>query len=112
MELTNKSCVPCRGGIPAMTKEQAKKFIPLTHGWELVEDTRKIRRRFEATDFIQALKLVQLIAELAESEGHHPDISFGWGYCTVIFYTHKINGLHENDFIMAAKVNDLAEKIH
>lgn len=111
MELTKKSCVPCKGGIPAMTEEQAKEMAPLNNGWELIEDARKIRRRFEAENFVEALKLVELIGELAETEGHHPDITFGWGYCTVIFYTHKINGLHENDFIMAAKVNDLARNL-
>jgi len=110
MELTEKSCVPCRGGIPAMTKDQAEKMTSLTLGWELFEDAKKIRHTYEVTDFVQALKLVELIAELAETEGHHPDITFGWGYCTVVFYTHKIGGLHENDFIMAAKVNELAKE--
>lgn len=110
MELTKKSCVPCRGGIPAMTKEQAEEMAALTLGWELFEDAKKIRHKFEVENFVQALKLVVLIAELAESEDHHPDITFGWGYCSVVFYTHKIGGLHENDFIMAAKVNELAEK--
>ncbi len=111
MDLTEKSCVPCRGGIPAMTKEQAEKMTSQTLGWELYENAKKIRQTYETTDFVQALKLVELIAELAETEGHHPDITFGWGYCTVVFYTHKIGGLHENDFIMAAKVNNLAKKI-
>src|SRR5438046_285231 len=65
-------------------------------------------RRWRAVDVAAALGLVEQIAAIAEAEGHHPDIGFGWGYCRVVFYTHKIKGLHENDFIMAAKVNALA----
>ncbi|MBT5677107.1 MAG: 4a-hydroxytetrahydrobiopterin dehydratase, partial [Rhodospirillaceae bacterium] len=68
-----------------------------------------LSRKFELGDFVAALDLVNKIGELAESEGHHPDISFGWGYCNVLLYTHKISGLHQNDFIMAAKINELSD---
>jgi 4a-hydroxytetrahydrobiopterin dehydratase len=109
MSLAQKTCVPCRGGIPPLTPAEAGAFLKQTEGWELLEGSTKIRRTFKTKNFASALALVQKVGDLAESEGHHPDISFGWGYCTVLFYTHKIKGLHENDFIMAAKVNALAE---
>ena len=108
MSLTSKTCVPCRGGVPPLPSAEARAFLKETPGWELIDDDTKIRRAFTLGDFAEAMDLVQKVGALAESEGHHPDITFGWGYCTVLFYTHKIKGLHENDFIMAAKVNDLA----
>ena len=108
MSLTSKTCVPCRGGIPPLALDEARAFLDQTPGWELIDDTTKIRRTFTLDDFAAAMTLVQKVGDLAEDEGHHPDITFGWGYCTVLFYTHKIKGLHENDFIMAAKVNALA----
>ena len=107
MELTKKSCVPCRGGIPAMTKEQAEEMAALTLGWELFEDAKKIRHKFEVENFVQALKLVVLIAELAESEDHHPDITFGYGYCLIMIHTHAIKALSINDFILAAKIDNI-----
>ena len=86
-------------------------MIAETPGWTLSDDTTRIERSFKLPDFAAALALVNRIGELAEEEGHHPDLSFGWGYCRVVFYTHKIKGLHENDFIMAAKVNAVADGI-
>ena len=108
MSLTSKTCVPCRGGIPPLQPAEARTFLKQTPGWELTHDDTRIRRAFTLDDFAEAMVLVQKIGDLAEAEGHHPDIAFGWGYCTVVFYTHKIGGLHENDFIMAAKVNALS----
>ena len=108
MSLTSKTCVPCRGGIPPLQPAEAQTFLKQTPGWELTHDDTRIRRAFTLDDFAEAMALVQKIGDLAEAEGHHPDIAFGWGYCTVVFYTHKIGGLHENDFIMAAKVNALS----
>ncbi len=107
MALNAKSCVPCRGGIPPMTQKEAEKLLFEVPGWELKEGAAKIEGKFKFSDFVSALKFVNQVGELAETEGHHPDITFGWGYCDIIFYTHKINGLHENDFIMASKVNAL-----
>lgn len=108
MDLTQQKCVPCRGGVPPLTSAQARAFLKQTEGWELLDDDTKIKRTFKTKDFTAAMDLVRKVADLSESEGHHPDITFGWGYCSVLFYTHKIKGLHENDFIMAAKVNELA----
>lgn len=78
-----------------------------TPGWDLDEGADKIRRTFRFRDFAQALEFANRVGGLAEEEGHHPDITLGWGYCAVVFRTHKIHALHENDFIMAAKVNAL-----
>ncbi len=108
MSLTNKTCQPCRGGIPPLRPAEARAFLSQTPEWELIDGDTKIRRTFKPGDFAEAMTLVVKIGELAEEEGHHPDITFGWGYCTVLFYTHKIKGLHENDFIMAAKVDALS----
>ena len=107
MELTQKSCVPCRGGIPPLAKAEAENLLAHTPGWELLDEAKKIQRKFRFDDFAQAMKFAQKVGEIAEAEGHHPDIALGWGYCDVLFNTHKIKGLHENDFIMAAKVNAL-----
>ena len=89
-----------------MDRAQAETYLKEVPGWDLIEATR-IQRNFKFKNFVEALAFVNRVGELAEQEGHHPDIGFGWGYCTVTLYTHKIKGLHENDFIMAAKINDL-----
>lgn len=105
--LDQKTCVPCQGGIPPLTADEAKKLLPNADKWKLIDDNTKLQRNFSFDNFVQALDFVNRVGSLAEEEGHHPDITFGWGYCSVLFYTHKINGLHENDFIMAAKTNKL-----
>ncbi len=108
MSLTGKACVPCQGGIPPLTPEQAGNLLPQVPGWSLSEDSDRLNRKFEFDDFVTALEFVNKVGELAEQEGHHPDISLGWGYTDIIIFTHKIQGLHENDFILAAKVNELS----
>ena len=80
-----------------------------TISWALEDEAHRIERTFRFKNFREALSFVQKVGELAEAEGHHPDISFGWGYATVSLRTKKIKGLHENDFIMAAKIDRLAE---
>lgn len=106
-ELKSKKCVPCRGGIPPLTADESNAMMDQIEGWDLIESATKIRRTFTFRDFMQAQAFAVKAGEISESEGHHPDISYGWGYCTILFFTHKISGLHENDFIMAAKVNDI-----
>jgi len=108
MNLSKKTCTPCRGGIPPLEAAQAKALLRDTPGWSLDEEARSIKRSFRFEDFASAMKFAGEVGALAEAEGHHPDIHFGWGYCRVSFQTHKIKGLHENDFIMAAKVNTFA----
>jgi 4a-hydroxytetrahydrobiopterin dehydratase len=106
--LTSKTCTPCRGGVPPLSPQEAERFLAETPDWSLLDDAKRIKRTFKVRDFASAMELARKVGELAEREGHHPDITFGWGYCRVEFQTHKIDGLHENDFIMAAKVNELA----
>jgi 4a-hydroxytetrahydrobiopterin dehydratase len=107
-DLSAKTCTPCRGGIPPLTKAEAQAYAARAPGWALVDDAHTIERSFEFKNFKQALDFVARVGNLAESEGHHPDISFGWGWAKVSWQTKKIKGLHENDFIMAAKTNELA----
>lgn len=105
MSLTTKTCTPCRGGVPPLTRLEAERLLAETPGWKLNDAAAQIERTFVFADFAGALGFVQRIAALAEQEAHHPDICFGWGYCRVALYTHKIGGLHENDFILAAKID-------
>ena len=106
--LASKTCTPCRGGIPPLTADEAKNFQAQAPSWELLDGSRKIQRTFRFKNFRQAFDFVQRAGELAEAQGHHPEIAFGWGYATVALQTKKIQGLHENDFIMAAKFDELA----
>jgi 4a-hydroxytetrahydrobiopterin dehydratase len=100
--LVSKTCTPCRGGVPPLTREQAQLFHARAPDWQLSEEAH---RGFRFRNFQEALTFVQEIGELAEAEGHHPNISFGWGNATVSLQTKKIKGLHENDFIMATKID-------
>jgi 4a-hydroxytetrahydrobiopterin dehydratase len=109
MGLAAKSCGSCRGGVSPLTEEAAQRYLAEIPGWTLIEGAARIERRFRFKDFASAMDFARKVGDLAEQQGHHPDISLGWGYCTVSFHTHKIHGLHENDFIMAAKANALAE---
>ena len=104
-ELTQKVCTPCQGGVPPLTHEEAAQHLGPVQGWELLDDARRIERTDRFKNFWEALAFVQGFGELAEAEGHHPNVCFGWGYATVSLETKKIKGLHENDFIMAAKIN-------
>ena len=107
MSLSEKSCVPCRGGVAPLDQEEAETLLAQTPGWSLIRDNTRLERRFSFNGFVAALKFVNRVGDLAEEEGHHPDIHFGWGYAIIEFYTHKIGGLHDNDFVMAAKVNEI-----
>lgn len=107
--LADKTCIPCRGGIPPLEVSAAKQLLSQAPSWTLMDDARRIERTFRFPDFKGAMAFVTKIGELAEAEGHHPDLHFGWGYATVSLHTHKIKGLHENDFIMAVKIDRLAE---
>jgi len=95
------------GCVPPLTTAEAEKLRVETPAWRLTREGANLQRRFDFPDFKTTLAFVNRIGAIAEEEGHHPDISFGWGYCVVELYTHKIKGLHENDFIMAAKIDAL-----
>lgn len=107
MSLEEKKCIPCQVDLPPLEPNEAKALLQDIPGWQLNADANRINRRYSFKNFVDALAFTQKIGDIAEAEGHHPDIALGWGYCDVLFYTHKIKGLHENDFIMAAKVNEL-----
>ena len=106
--LAQKTCTPCRGGIPPLTQTEAEGLRVEIPDWVLLDDAHRIERTFRFGNFRGAFNFVQKVGELAEAEGHHPDVSFGWGYATVSLRTKKIKGLHENDFIMATKIDGLA----
>ncbi len=111
-ELTGAQCVPCRGGVPTLTDAEIAKLLPDVPGWRVteVEGVKRIERSFEFPDFRSALAFANEVGELAEREGHHPDLHVSWGKVRVETWTHKIQGLHRNDFILAAKTNALLEQ--
>ncbi len=106
--LAEKSCTPCRGGVPPLTPEEAAAYHVQAPDWTLRDEATRVERTYRFKNFREAVGFVQAAAELAEAEAHHPDISFGWGYATISLRTKKIKGLHENDFIMAVKLDRLA----
>lgn len=107
-ELAAKTCVPCESGVRPMTAEEAGKLLGRLHAdWSLNDDATEIRRDFRFKGFYRTMGFVNAVAWIANSENHHPDLEVGWGHCLVRFSTHAINGLSENDFICAAKVDAL-----
>lgn len=105
-DLAGKTCVPCRGGVPPLTGKELDILAKQVPQWKVV-DGHHITRGFIFADFRQALAFVNLVGELAEQQGHHPDILLSWGKAEVTTWTHKINGLTESDFILAAKIDRL-----
>ena len=106
--LVNKKCVPCHGGVTALTLAEAQKKLGLLEGgWNLVEDGKALKREFKFPDFYRTMSFVNAVAHIANQEDHHPDIECGWGYARIRYQTHSIGGLHENDFICAAKIDVL-----
>jgi 4a-hydroxytetrahydrobiopterin dehydratase len=105
-DLASRKCVPCHGGVPRLQGEALGKLARQTPEWELVAE-HHLRRCYKFSNFSDALAFVNRVGALAEEEGHHPDFSFGWGYCDVTIYTHAIDGLSESDFILAAKIERL-----
>jgi 4a-hydroxytetrahydrobiopterin dehydratase len=107
--LADKHCKPCEGGVEPLRAEQVDDLMQGLHGdWKAGKDGQSISRRFEFPAYSRTLGFVNAIAWIAITEGHHPDITFSYGYCEVLFTTHAIGGLSDNDFICAAKVDRLA----
>lgn len=106
MELTAKKCVPCEAGTPPLTLEETQEYLPQAEGWELLEN-KKIRKKFRFKNFRESVAFVNQVAKIAEEEGHHPDIHIIYNRVTFELTTHAIGGLSENDFIMAAKINQI-----
>jgi 4a-hydroxytetrahydrobiopterin dehydratase len=105
--LAQIKCVACRGDEPTVTDVEMAEFLPQVPAWEVVERTgiKRLERVFKFPDFAQALAFTNKVGELAEAEGHHPAILTEWGKVTVTWWTHKIKGLHRNDFILVAKTD-------
>ncbi len=107
--LAQKKCTPCRGGVPPLNPDEVQSSLPQVSDWSAADGDTKIAGEFRFKNFRQTLDFVTAIGELAESEFHHPvSINFGWGFCAIVLQTKKIKGVHENDFIMAAKINEIA----
>lgn len=105
-DLASKTCVPCRGGVPALKGAELQNFKKQLPGWEVVNE-HHLHRRYDFPDFRQALAFVNKVGELAEEQGHHPDIMLTWGKAEITIWTHKVDGLTESDFILAAKIDKL-----
>ncbi len=106
-DLRSKKCVPCSiGAIPLNADEIQDLLKALDKNWDVIDDIQ-IERTFKFKDFKEALEFTNKVGDLAEAEGHHPDICLSWGKVEITLWTHKIKGLHENDFILAAKIDNL-----
>lgn len=104
--LAEKSCVPCRGGVPALRGEALQTLARQVEGWT-VSNEHHLAKNFKFSDFRAALAFVNKVGALAEEQGHHPDIFLAWGKVDITIWTHKIDGLTESDFILAAKIDKL-----
>ena len=102
-DLSNKKCIPCSGDVPALTPEEINELKGSISSTWLIIDNHHLERTYSFDNFVDALAFTNKIGGLAESEGHHPDITLSWGKVKLIYYTHKVNGLTESDFIIAAK---------
>jgi 4a-hydroxytetrahydrobiopterin dehydratase len=107
-ELAQKKCKPCEGGVAPLTREAALALLSGLHGgWQLTAQTQGLRREFAFRDFYRTMSFVNAVAHVANIEDHHPDLEVGYNYCRLVFSTHSIGGLSENDFICAAKVDQI-----
>jgi len=108
MNLAAKHCVPCRGGVPPLKGEELEKLKPQVPGWQVV-DGQHLTKTYTFPDFRTGLEFVNQVGAIAEAEGHHPDLFLSWGQVEVKTWTHKIDGLTESDFILAAKINEIPQ---
>jgi 4a-hydroxytetrahydrobiopterin dehydratase len=105
-ELARKTCIPCKGGIPPLAPDAVRGYLAQVKGWNAVEN-HHLEKEYGFPDFLQALAAVNRIGQLAEDQGHHPDLYLAWGKVGVKIWTHKIDGLTESDFILAAKIDEV-----
>ena len=109
-DLANKKCVPCEGNILPFNSEEIHTYLKKVDGWEVIEDKIDgfhLIKSFKFDNFLKSQEFVNEVGKISEEEGHHPDISFGWGYAEIKVTTHAIKGLSENDFILAAKIDKI-----
>ena len=104
-DLAKKNCVPCRGGVPPLSREKTRELLAELDGWG-VEQEYHLTKTYKFSDFAAALAFVNRVGAIAEEQGHHPDLHLSWGRVKVEVWTHKISGLTESDFILAAKVEE------
>ncbi|MEX1112009.1 MAG: 4a-hydroxytetrahydrobiopterin dehydratase [Candidatus Andersenbacteria bacterium] len=110
--LAQKHCVPCQGGVPPLADKELQQYVQqLPEGWE-VEDTKKLIKTYELPGFRANIAFVNQIADIAEEEDHHPDLHIAYNKLKIELWTHKIGGLHENDFILAAKIGNLYNQLN
>tara|TARA_Y100000992_G_C21068055_1_gene397363 strand:+ start:191 stop:526 length:336 start_codon:yes stop_codon:yes gene_type:complete len=108
--LANKKCIPCEGGTPAFDIKEIHKYLKKIDGWDVLQNKDKnyyIEKSFKFSNFLESEKFIVNVGKIAEIEGHHPDITFGWGYAKIKISTHAIKGLAESDFILAAKIDNI-----
>jgi len=106
-DLTQKHCVACEGGMPALNPAHVPNYMKYAPGWTASPDAKKIARDFEFKDFKESMAFINKVADIAESEGHHPDIDIFYNKVHLDLSTHAVEGLSENDFILAAKINEI-----
>jgi 4a-hydroxytetrahydrobiopterin dehydratase len=107
--LKERKCTPCEGGTQPLDAERIATFLAQVPGWQASDDGKRIYRRFEFKGFYKTMAFINAMAWIANQEGHHPDFEAGYNFCLVHFQTHAINGLSENDFVCAAKLNALLD---
>ena len=105
-QLAGKQCIPCKGGIPPLKGDELKQLHKQIEGWDVVEE-HHLSKTYKFPDFVKALEFVNKVGGVSEKEGHHPDIFFTWGKVRIEICTHKIDGLTESDFILAAKIDEI-----
>jgi 4a-hydroxytetrahydrobiopterin dehydratase len=108
-ELARKTCIPCSGKVPALIGDQIQPMLAALDQW-LVENNRHLTRTFRFPDFAKALAFVNRVGEIAEAQNHHPDVCLSWGQVRLEIWTHKVDGFTENDFILAAKIDELVRQ--
>ena len=111
IDLDKKNCIPCKGGIPPFAISEIHKYLKKVDGWDVKKkegETYFLEKHFSFENFSKSQNFVSQVGDIAEKQGHHPDIIFGWGYAKIQIFTHKIKGLVESDFILAAKIDKIA----
>ena len=103
-DLAQRECVPCRGGVPPMKGDEIKSLAAQLPEWQVVNE-HHLRKAYQFKNFAETLDFVNRVGKLSEEQGHHPDICFGWGKAEITIWTHKIDGLTESDFVLAAKID-------
>ena len=109
-DLTEKKCMPCEGGVLPFDISEIHKYQKKVDGWDIIKGEDEIfflSKKFKFENFLKSQEFVNEVGKISENEGHHPDISFGWGYCKIKIFTHAIKGLAESDFILAAKIDKI-----